>query len=54
MEITKYLKAFEAEACPCGKKHILTVSKIIAEKGAIAKLPEILKERQYTKPFLLS
>lgn len=54
MEITKYLKAFEAEACSCGKKHVLTVSRIIAENGAIAKLPEILKEHQYKKPFLLA
>ena len=44
MEITKYLQDFAEQVCACGKKHSLTVSRIVVKKGAIAELPEILRE----------
>ena len=54
MEITKYLQAFAAEICPCGKKHSLTVSKIVAEKGAISQVPALVAEFKAKKPFILA
>lgn len=45
-EITKYLQNFAEQVCACGKKHTLTVSRIVVKKGAIAELPEIVKELQ--------
>ena len=54
MEITKYLQAFAAEICPCGKKHSLTVSKIVAEKGAISQVPALVAEFRAKKPFILA
>ena len=54
MEITKYLQDFAEQVCACRKKHTLTVSRIVVKKGAIAELPEIVKELQYKKPFLLA
>ena len=53
-EITKYLQNFAEQVCACGKKHTLTVSRIVVKNGAIAELPEILRELQYKKPFLLA
>ena len=41
--------------CPaCGKIHQSRVEQVLAGKGVIQKLPEILKERGLQKPFLLS
>ena len=54
MEITKYLQAFAAEICPCGKKHSLTVSKVVAEKGAISQVPALVAEFKAKKPFILA
>ena len=54
MEITKYLQAFADEICPCGKKHSLTVSKIVAEKGAISQVPALVAEFKAKKPFILA
>lgn len=39
--------------CPCGKEHIFT-SKVIVEKGAIKKLPSILKEMKCQSAFILA
>lgn len=40
--------------CECGKKHTPGVKKVIIEKGAISRLPELLKEIGASKPFILS
>lgn len=42
-----------AYKCPCGKEHTFT-SKVIAESGAINKLPEIISELGAKKVFLLA
>ena len=54
MDITAYLQSFGAETCPCGKKHSLTVSKIVAEKGAISQVPALVAEFNAKKPFILA
>lgn len=54
MEIEKYLQAFEKETCSCGREHLFTVSHVIIESGAIAKLPEYITEFKSKKPFLLA
>ena len=41
------------ENCPCGKTHRSTV-KVVAEKGAIAKLPGLLQEQHIQSVFLIA
>lgn len=38
--------------CDCGKKHYVNLEKVLIEKGAINKLPEILKGHSYKKVFI--
>lgn len=40
--------------CECGKVHTPGVKKVVIEKGAISRLPEMLKEIGASKPFILS
>lgn len=40
--------------CECGKVHSPGVEKVIIEKGAVNKLPELLEEIGAKKPFILS
>ena len=54
MEIQKYLKDFEKEICECGKEHLFTIARIVIEKGAIEKLPELVKEFKAKKAFCFS
>lgn len=53
MDILEQLRTFEGE-CACGRRHESALKKVLIEKGAIEKLPEILREFSLTKPFLLS
>jgi glycerol-1-phosphate dehydrogenase [NAD(P)+] len=50
--ITNFLnKEFQ---CHCGKKHYVNLEDVLIEKGAIYKLPEILKKYNYKKVFIAS
>ena len=40
--------------CACGKTHATGTKRLLVESGAIAKLPQLLKEFGIRKPFLLS
>ena len=40
--------------CECGKTHSPGVTRVIIEKGAVRRLPELLREIGAKKPFLLS
>jgi len=42
-----------AKNCPCGREHIFT-SKVVAEKGAINKLPCILEEMGLRSAFIIA
>ena len=42
-----------AEKCACGKEHIFT-SKVFVEKGAINKLPSIIKEMNFRSAFIIA
>ncbi len=42
------------ENCKCGKEHILPVKEIIVESGAILKLPELIKNYNSKRPFILA
>lgn len=53
MDILEQLHAFEGD-CDCGKRHVSALKKVVVEKGAIEKLPDILREYALEKPFLLS
>ena len=48
------LIAVDGFECECGKKHTGGVSHVIIESGAIARLPELIKEAGCRKPFILS
>lgn len=54
MEIMQYLSAFSSENCACGKAHTVAIDKILVEKGAISKIPELLKNYGAKKPFILA
>ena len=54
MEIKQYLDLFAEENCSCGKTHMLYVKEIITEKGAIKKIPELIKKSNYSKPFVIA
>ncbi len=43
-----------AYACSCGKTHKPGVERVLIEKGAVRRLPELLRELGAEKPFLLS
>ena len=47
------LEKFRSNSCRCGKEHIFT-SKVIIEKGAIEKLPEILKTLDISTAFVFA
>lgn len=53
MSVMEQLRAFEG-ACACGRRHESALKKIVIEKGAIERLPQLLQEFSLTKPFLLS
>lgn len=40
--------------CDCGKKHFVGTKHVVIEKDAIKKLPELLRLRDVSKPFILS
>ncbi len=54
MDIQNYLEEFSSIKCPCGKEHKFPVKKIIVEDGALTKLPELIREFNAKKPFILA
>lgn len=54
MKIKEYLDYFTKEQCSCGKAHTFLIKEIIAEKGAIKKLPELIRKYNFKKPFILA
>ena len=46
-------KHIQTHSCPCGREHIFT-SKIILERGAIHRLPSLLKEETWKHVFLIA
>lgn len=44
----------KAKKCNCGKEHSVIIDKIIVEKGALNRLPDILKEYNTKKVFILA
>ncbi len=54
MEIKTYLDEFTKKQCPCGKAHKTEIARIIVEKGAIARLPELVAEYGAKKVFVLA
>ncbi len=48
------LLQFDSFPCECGKHHSTGTKRLVVESGAIAKLPQLLREFGITKPFLLS
>lgn len=53
MELSDLISLGEFDCC-CGKKHAAGAKKIVIEKGAVNAIPEILKELDVKKPFILS
>ena len=43
-----------SEHCYCGKAHNATIDEIIIEKGAVQRLPEMIKKYSSKKPFILA
>lgn len=39
--------------CRCGKKHSVKMKRVVIEKGALAKLPEVLRDFNFKKPFMV-
>ena len=50
MDILNY---YGKEKCTCGKFHTASINKIIVERGAINKLPQVLSEYEAKKVFVL-
>ena len=48
------LKSFAKSDCDCGKSHDILLPKLVIENGAIARLPELIKEYGATHPFVLA
>lgn len=44
----------DKRVCECGKAHVTTVEKVIVGHGAISSIPELLKEYNSRKPFILA
>jgi len=40
--------------CKCGKDHSVGIDKILIQKDAISLLPEVIKEYQFKKIFLIA
>lgn len=52
MKIDDYLgREFD---CPCGRKHSTPIESVVIEKGAIAKIPDVLGSFNYKKVFLIA
>ena len=54
MQLQQYLTEFASEKCSCNKAHPFNVARIVIEKGAINKLPDLIKEFNSKKPFILA
>lgn len=54
MDIKAYLDEFSSIKCECGKTHTASVDKIIVEKGAINKLPQLIAQYNAKKVFVLA
>ena len=49
----KMFENLKEKGCICGKEHIFT-SLIVAEKGAVERLPLILEERKINRSFIIA
>lgn len=49
-----YIEKYRLMDCPCGKAHRTEVKEVIAEKGAVARLPELVTRYGGSKVFLLA
>ena len=54
MEIKEYINSFANQICACGKAHRCDIAHIVAERGAIGKLPALIAEYRAKKVFLLA
>lgn len=54
MEIMERLKDFSKISCPCGKKHLFTISDIIVGKGTVNRVPDIVLSYGAKKPAVIS
>ena len=50
----EYVTKYNNMQCECKKTHLTPVSDIIVEKGAINRLPELLKKGGFNKPFIVA
>lgn len=51
--MSTYVEKYRNMSCPCGRAHVTGVSQVIAEKGAISRLPGVLRSLGAQKVFLL-
>ena len=49
-----YMNIINNEKCECGKTHSALIDECIVEKGAINKIPEVLKKYNCKKPFIVA
>ena len=54
IELSELIDLGEFDCEGCGKKHATGVGRVIIEKGAVEKLPELLRQAGAKKPFILS
>lgn len=54
MKIEKTIEKIAGKDCACGRNHTVPVPQIIAEKGAVAKLPALIAEYNAKKVFILA
>ena len=54
IELSELINLGEFDCEGCGKKHATGVGRVIIEKGAVEKLPELLRQAGAKKPFILS
>ena len=52
--VIELLREFCAEQCDCGRDHDFCIDDIIVEKGAIARVPEIVSRYHAKKVFVLA
>lgn len=50
----EYIEKYRLTDCPCGKAHRTAVKEVIAERGAVARLPELVTRYGGSKVFLLA
>ena len=54
IELSELIDLGEFDCEGCGKRHATGVGRVIIEKGAVEKLPELLRQAGAKKPFILS